>query len=251
MNPDDVARISLWSGPRNISTALMYSFAQRSDARVFDEPLYAFYLSRTEAKRYHPGAARVLESMDADGERVVREILLGPQDRPVVFFKNMAHHLLDLDRGFLERMRNVILTRDPREVLISYARSVSRPSLLDTGYAQQVEILEHLQSRGLDPPILDSREVLKSPRSVLSKLCERLGIDFLPEMLSWRPGARPEDGVWAPFWYENVHRSSGFQPYRTKVQPLPKHLEPLWQQCLPFYRKLSEKAIRGDDSSAW
>lgn len=247
MNPDGVVRICLWSGPRNISTALMYSFAQRPDAKVFDEPLYAFYLSRTEAKRYHPGADLVLQSMDADGERVVCEILLGPQDRPVVFFKNMAHHLLDLDRGFLERMQNVILTRDPQEVLISYARNVSSPTLLDTGYAQQVEILEHLQSRGLDPPILDSREVLKNPRGVLSTLCERLGIDFHPEMLSWQPGARPEDGVWAPFWYQNVHQSSGLQPYRPKKQLLPERLEPLWRQCLPYYEKLSEKAIRGDD----
>lgn len=235
-------RVNLWSGPRNVSTALMYSFAQRADTRVVDEPLYAHYLRVSGAD--HPGRAEVLARQDADGERVVRDVVLGPCDRPVAFFKQMAHHLVGIDRAFLASCANVILTRDPREMLPSLRENIARPGLADTGYAAQTVLLAELRAIGQDSPVIDAREILLDPRGVLSELCARLGIAFDEAMLSWTPGPRPEDGVWAPHWYASVHRSSGFLPYRPKSDPFPRELEPLLEECRPHYERLRAAAIR-------
>jgi hypothetical protein len=235
-------RIQLWSGPRNVSTALMYSFAQRADTRVVDEPLYAHYLRVSGVD--HPGRDEVLAAQDADGERVVRDVLLGTCDRPVVFFKQMAHHLVELDRGFLARCANVLLTRDPREMLPSLAANLDAPTLRDTGYAAQTALLAELRALGQDPPVLDARELLLDPEGVLAALCARLGLAFDPAMLAWEPGPRPEDGVWAPHWYANVHRSRGFDVHRAKTGPFPARLEPLLAECLPHYRELHAAALK-------
>lgn len=235
--------ICLWSGPRNISTALMYSFAQRSDTVVVDEPLYAHYLSKSASRSYHPGADEVLASQDQNGERVVETVILGEHSRPVRFFKNMTHHLLDLDRSFLAKTCNVLLIRDPQEMLPSYANTVENPTLEDTGYADQWRLFEELQKRGQDPPVLDARLLLLDPRGVLMELCRRIGIEFQESMLRWKAGPRPEDGVWAPYWYRSVHRSTGFQPYRAKSAPFPQNLAQLLEECRPFYEKLLKYAI--------
>jgi len=237
-------RLNVWSGPRNVSTALMYSFAQRSDTRVVDEPLYAYYLRVSGAQ--HPGREDVLASQEQDGEKVVREVILGPCDRPVVFFKQMAHHLVELDRAFLAHTANVILTRDPVEMLPSLRENIARPKLSDTGYAVQTQLFERLRALGQDPPVLDAREILRAPRKVLGELCRRLGIPFEESMLSWKPGARPEDGVWAKHWYASVHRSSGFEPYRPKTAPFPAELTELLAECRPHYDALARVAIRAD-----
>jgi len=239
---DEVVRVNVWSGPRNVSTALMYSFAQRSDTRVVDEPLYAHYLRVSGAE--HPGRDVVLAAQDVDGERVVRDVVLGACDRPVLFLKQMAHHLVDVDRAFLRRTRNVLLTRDPEDMLPSLAETLPRPMLRDTGYAVQTELLRELEAVGQEPPVLVARELLADPRAVLSELCRRLGIEFDPAMLSWTPGPRAEDGVWAPFWYANVHRSSGFQRATTLRAAFPDRLRPLLEECRPQYAELERRAIR-------
>lgn len=235
-------RINLWSGPRNVSTALMYSFAQRADTRVVDEPLYAHYLRVSGAQ--HPGREAVLSAQDNDGDRVVRNVVLGPSDRPVLFFKQMAHHLVELDRAFLASCVNVILTRDPREMLPSLVHQVPDPTLRDTGYAMQTQLVAELRALGQDAPVLDAMELLLDPRGVLSELCGRLGIPFDAAMLSWKPGPRPEDGVWAPHWYENVQRSTGFQKFTRKREPFPERLEPLLAECKPHYERLYARAIK-------
>lgn len=237
-------RICLWSGPRNISTALMYGFAQRSDTQVFDEPLYAHYLSQSSAKGYHPGAAEVLASMENDGEKVVREVILGVHTAPVLFFKLMTHHLLNLENSFLLQTVNILLTRDPAEMLPSYAAVVEHPSLDDVGYAKHLEIFNFLKSQGEMPIVLDAKQVLLNPEKVLRKLCERINIVFDQSMLSWQPGARTEDGVWAKYWYHNVHRSAGFSPYTKKTAPFPAHLKPLLAQCQPYYEQLQAMAVQ-------
>lgn len=231
-------RICLWSGPRTRSTALMYAFAQRADTTVVDEPLYAHYLTSTDADRYHPGAEEVLADQQSDGERVVEEVILGSYETPVVFFKQMTHHLVELDWSFLGETVNLILTRNPREVLRSYTEQVERPTMRDVGYARQLELLEHLKDRGQRPMVLDSNAVLKDPKGTLSEVCAHLGIPFDEGMLSWEAGPRPEDGVWAPHWYESVHRSTGFQPPTPKTGPVPEHLENLLDECEPIYAKL-------------
>ncbi len=234
-------KLSVWSGPRNVSTALMYSFRQRQDTVVVDEPLYAHYLEVTGAD--HPGVPEVLAAMDGDGERVVDRVLLGPCECPVHFFKNMAHHLVGLDRGFLSRITNVLLIRDPREMLPSLAEVLREPTLRDTGLDRQVEILNVVLGRGEKPVVLEARELLLDPAGVLRKTCERLDVPFEGEMLHWPAGPKPEDGVWAKHWYRSVHASTGFAPYRPKRTRFPRRLEPLLGECLPLYERLRGYAI--------
>ena len=231
----------MWSGPRNVSTALMYSFRERADTTVVDEPLYGHYLRVTGAD--HPGDEEVMAAMDCDGDRVVREVILGPCERPVLFMKNMAHHLVQLDRSFLSRITNVLLIRDPREMLPSLAQQLPNPILRDTGLAQQAEILDLILAKGEKPVVFDAKYLLLDPPGVLKRACEMLGIPFQKAMLSWPPGPKPEDGVWARHWYHGVHASTAFASYRPKTEPFPEHLEPLLTECRPLYERLRRFAI--------
>lgn len=234
-------RINLWSSPRNVSTAMMYAWRQRADTTVFDEPLYAYYLRRSG--RIHPGRDDVLAAQDNDGEAVVRDLLLGDHERPVVLFKHMAKHLLDLDRGFLTSCANVLLTRDPWEMLTSFQRQVPDTTIDDTGLVEMVEILEHVEASGNEPIVVEAKTLLADPAAVLAELCHRLGLDFDEAMLSWPPGPKPEDGVWAPHWYDAVHRSVGWDPWRPKDARLLPALEPVLAEAMPLYERLQERAI--------
>lgn len=238
-----IKRICLWSGPRNVSTALMYAFAQRDDTVVYDEPLYAHYLVRTPARAYHPGADEVIAAMENDGEKVVQSLILGNHPQPVACFKQMTHHLVHLDPGFLSRTINVLLTRDPVDMLPSYVQQVETPSLRDVGYKAHADLLHHLRSIGQVPPVLDSKQLLLNPKKVLGELCDRIGIPFQEAMLSWPAGARPEDGIWARHWYKSVHQSTGFGQYVPKSAPFPDKLKPLLAECRPYYEQLRALAI--------
>ncbi len=238
----EVLRLNLLSGPRNVSTALMYSFAQREDTRVVDEPLYGYYLKLSGAD--HPGREEVLAAMDCEGERVVKEVILGPCDRRVLFIKNMAHHLVGLDPGFLKQTCNVFLVRDPREMLPSLINQIPEPTLQDTGLNRQAELFEQMRRWGQSPIVLEARELLLNPERVLRELCQKVGLAFVPAMLTWVAGPRPEDGVWARHWYHNLHRSTGFQKYKAKTEPFPERLRPLLEECRPYYERLYLHAIK-------
>ena len=238
-------RICLWSGPRNVSTALMYAFAQRSDTHVIDEPLYAHYLHSTDRATAHPGIAAVMVSMSTDGEDVIREVILGACEKPVLFMKQMAHHLVNIDRSFLEQTLNVFLIRDPREMLPSLTQVIGKPTLADTGLKTQHDLLIDLRAAGQFPPILDARLLLENPSDVLCQLCERLGLPFETAMLSWDMGGNPADGVWARYWYQNVHRSTGFARYRPKSEPFPVELGDILVECSVYYDVLRRDAICG------
>lgn len=231
-------RICVWSGPRNISTALMYSFAQRNDTTVVDEPLYAHYLTSTPADEYHPGAEEVIADQENDGQKVIDDVVFGEYETPVVFFKHMTHHLVDLDWSFLKDTINVILTRDPRDMLPSIVKQIPNPTMQDVGYAAHLELLNYLNGIGQNPLVIDSKEVLMNPRKKLTEFCDYVGIPFDEAMLSWEAGARPEDGIWAKHWYHNVHKSTGFQAYQPKKEPIPEGLEELLSECMKLYDKL-------------
>ena len=234
-----VKRICLWSGPRNISTALMYSFAQRNDTTVVDEPLYAHYLTHTDANEYHPGAEEAIAAQENDGQKVIEEVIFGEYGTPVVFFKHMTHHLVDLDWSFMKNTINVILTRDPKEMLRSIIHQIPNPTMRDVGYAAHLELMEYLKSIRQHPIVIDSRDVLMNPKKKLSEICKHVGIPFDEAMLNWPAGARPEDGIWAKHWYHNVHKSTGFQPYKPKTGLFPEHLKDLLVECKECYRTLS------------
>jgi len=238
---DSTHRICLWSGPRNVSTALMYAFAQRNDTRVIDEPLYGHYLQVSGAD--HPGNDEVIAAMETDGQKVIQEVILGECNRPILFMKQMAHHLVEIDLAFLARTINVLLIRDPFDVLRSLINQIPKPVLHDTGIGIQADLLYRFQELGQDLLVLDSTYLLKDPAGVLSRLCQRIGIPFQESMLSWPVGGQPEDGVWAPYWYHNVHKSTGFQPYRPKTDPFPPRLEGLLAECRPLYETLKSHAI--------
>ena len=182
--------------------------------------------------------------MDLDGERVVREVFLASCDRPVLFVKNMGHHLIDLDWGFLEEVTNVMLIRDPKEMLPSLINQVPEPDIDDTALKRQVEIFAYLRHLRNTPLVLDSRELLLNPQGVLEQFCQTLGLTFEAGMLHWEANARPEDGIWAPHWYHAVHQSTGFAPYRPKTKPFPAFLKPLLEECQSYYDYLYARAIK-------
>ncbi len=235
--------VCLWSGPRNVSTALMYSFAQRDDVRVVDEPLYGHYLRVSGAD--HPGREEVLAAMDCDGDAVVAAMFAAQRADPRrrLFLKHMAHHLVDLDLGFLAEATNVFLIRDPRDMLPSLTIQLPDTRLADTGLQRQWELYDELCAQGQSPAIVDSRELLLDPRGVLAALCARIGLEFDERMLHWDAGPRPEDGIWARYWYHAVHRSTGWAPYVAKGD-VPAHLVDLLAECRPWYQRLYAHALR-------
>jgi hypothetical protein len=228
-------RINLVSGPRNISTALMYSFAQRADTVVLDEPFYAFYLNKSGIE--HPGKDEVLKSQPISEDEVCRKIF-SPAQNEILFIKNMAHHLELMDQSFVERVTNVFLIRNPRQILASYSQVIEAPTLRDIGVEYQFILFERLKKMGQSPIVMDSGLILKDPESVLKKLCLHTGIPFLPEMLHWNPGPKEYDGVWAKYWYANVHKSSGFEIQPTSNRPLGAHLSALNDSAQDYYEQL-------------
>lgn len=240
-------RIGMWSGPRNISTALMRSFENRSDTSVVDEPLYAHYLYTLSSAQQarHPGAALIMQSQPTDWRRAVERLLDDSQDSSRVRYqKHMAHHLTDgVDLDWVGSLTNAILIRQPRDVIVSFAKVIPDPTPQDIGFPQQIALLEHLDSIGRSPIVIESRTVLESPETALRALCAAVGIEFQDRMLRWPAGPRNSDGVWAPHWYANVERSTTFAPYTPRDEPVPPHLEPTLAACQPLYDRLAERAM--------
>ena len=234
--------ICLWSCPRNVSTALMYSFAQRKDTQVFDEVLYAHYLSNSGV--LHPGREDVLRSQDNNGNKVVSNIILKNQNNQIVFYKLMTHFLININTRFLSKVSNIIFIRDPKEIIFSYSKVIQNPKMEDIGVEQQYKLYLELLKRGKTPIVLDSKYLLQNPSSILKKLCSDLGIIFDKSMLKWDKGSREEDGVWAKYWYKDVHNSTAFFPYKEKEITLTGNSLELYKRCIPYYKFLTRKSIR-------
>lgn len=234
--------ICLWSCPRNVSTALMYSFAQRIDTKVYDESLYAHYLKESGVE--HPGRKEVLKSQENDGNKVVSELITGNKSKKIIFHKLMTHFLVNINTDFLEEVTNIIFIRNPKEIINSYSKVIQNPKMRDIGVKMQYELYLSLKEMGITPIVLDSKYLLMNPEEVLKKLCDTLGILFDEKMLNWKKGARKEDGVWANYWYENIHNSTGFIPYIKKEITLKNSNKELAEECLPYYNFLTEKSIK-------
>ncbi len=234
-------RVAMWSGPRNLSTAMMRSWGNRPRCVVVDEPLYAAYLARTGLD--HPGREDVIASQPTDLDAVVAG-LLAPRtdDVEVVYAKHMTHHLPDdLDLSWTSALRNVLLIRDPAEVVASYVRSREACEPDDIGLLQQVRLLDAWAEQ---PPVIDAGDFLRDPEAHLRWLCDWLGIDFTDRMLAWPPGPRETDGVWARHWYDAVWRSTGFEPWRPREVDLSAHDAAVAAACRPAYERLHDLRLR-------
>nr|XP_028957298.1 branched-chain-amino-acid aminotransferase-like protein 2 isoform X2 [Malus domestica] len=232
----EVEVIHMWAAPRSLSTTLMYSFAQRDDMEVLDEPLYATFLQVTGFDR--PYREKVLSKMESDGNKVVKDIIYGPGRKKYRLCKHIAKQRVPgLPNDLMKKGKHFILIRNPLDILPSFDKVVP-PSLVELSLAEMVAIYSELSQLGRPPPVVDAAELQRNPEATLSGLCEDLEIPFQPTMLKWEAGPKAIDGVWAPWWYETVHKSTGFQPPRKYPAPFPMSLYDVLEQSLPFYNFL-------------
>jgi len=236
--------IAMWSGPRNISTAMMRAWESRSDTRVVDEPFYAHYLSHTGYD--HPGADEIIRSYETDWRLVVEGLLADGGDERIYFQKHMAQHMLKhIDRSWLSRVSNCFLIRDPRRMLLSFSKVIPDPALEQTGLPQQVEIFNAVRAAtGEIPPVIAAKDVLLNPERTLRKLCAALDLSFDRAMLCWPAGGRESDGVWAKHWYASALQSTGFAPYREDDRPLPAGMNGLLAECRGLYEQMAQYCIK-------
>jgi hypothetical protein len=230
----------MWSGPRNISTAMMRSWGNRADTAVIDEPFYAYYLERTG--KDHALAKEIIAQGETDWRKVTRKLTKDPipAGKRIFFQKQMTHHLLpEIDRGWIVDLTNCFLIRDPREVILSYIKKNPDPSLEDLGFVQECEIFDFVREQtSAAPPVVDADDVLKDPERVLRNLCGAIGVEFDKAMLSWPAGLRETDGIWAKHWYDAVARSTSFQPYKPREGNVPDSLREVYERCRECYEQL-------------
>lgn len=233
-------RIAMWSGPRNLSTAMMYAFGARPDCAVVDEPFYAAYLAKTGLD--HPMRGEILASQPTDPVTVAAA-LTGPipGGKPHFYQKHMTQHMIaDMPRGWMEQAANVFLIRHPARVVASFSAKYDNPTLTDIGFLQQAELFDQVRAAGGDPVVIDSSDIRHAPATMLQRLCAAIGLPFDPAMLSWPTGGHPDDGVWAAHWYGSVHASTGFAPAEGPLPDLPPDRADLAARAMPAYLKLAE-----------
>ena len=233
------SHIAMWSGPRNISTAMMRAWENRGDCAVSDEPLYAAYLAATGLD--HPGREAVIAAGQTDW-RCAAAALTGPipGGHPLWYQKHMTHHLLPgMDTAWVHQLTNVFLIRDPAAVVDSYLKSRGSVAPADIGLLQQVVLFDQVTQRlGHAPPVIDADDFLRDPQAYLRALCSLLRIDFSDRMLHWPAGPRASDGIWAPHWYAAVWRSTGFEPWRPRSPRLDASARAVAEACRPAYEQL-------------
>jgi len=246
---DKIINIAMWSGPRNLSTALMRSFAQRQDCQVWDEPFYANYLIETGLQ--HPMREEIIADGISDSQSVIEACLAPPAAPKRVFYqKHMTQHMRPaIDREWMGRVRNAFLIRSPERVLASYAKKRQDVVAEDLGYGRQLELFHRIADQSGEVPIvIDSTDIRKSPRAMLMILCERLGLAFDPAMLSWQSGPSVDDGIWGKHWYDNIWKSTGFAAPDEDPEPLPDHLQRLCEEILPDYLAVKQHKITPEET---
>ena len=246
-----MTRIAMWCAPRTISTALMRAWENRPDTTVVDEPFYAHYLQVTGID--HPASDEIIASYETDWRIVARTLTEDhlPDGAAIWYQKHMAHHMLDhIELDWLHKLTNCFLIRSPVEVITSYIKVRAQPTLLDLGFPQLLRLFETVRrDSGSIPPVIDSQDVLEDPSGTLKLLCEAVSVPFSEQMLSWPSGRRDSDGVWAPYWYAAVEKSTGFAPYRPKTEVLPPQLQDLLAQAQEAYQELFRFRLATRDRS--
>ncbi|WP_233499454.1 HAD family hydrolase [Pararhodobacter sp. CCB-MM2] len=235
-------RVAMWSGPRNLSTAMMYAFAARGDCTVTDEPFYAAYLAETGLE--HPMRAEVMASQPQDPAQVGQD-LQADTDQPIWYQKHMTQHMLpQMPLGWMDSCRHAFLIRHPARVVASYVKKREAPVLADIGFTQQVELFDRVaQATGKAPPVVDSNTIRARPEEQLRALCAALEIPFTERMLHWQAGPKAYDGVWAPVWYHAVHGSTGFDAAEGPLPALEGDYARLAEAAMPAYEAMVKHAL--------
>lgn len=217
---------------------MMYSFAQREDTKVVDEPFYGYYLAKTGIK--HPGFAETISSMSRDPSEIIDQIHSLEKQHPVIFLKNMAHHHVEIELNYLKEFKNIFLIRNPKQLIASFAQVIHNPTIQDIGLKDEADLFKYCQANGKYAPIvIDSNDLLSNPEEYISTLCQKLEIPYSPAMLTWKKGAISEDGIWAEHWYKNIHNSTGFAKQKTSSRPFDNQYQPLLETATKYYDELS------------
>lgn len=234
-------RIAMWSGPRNLSTAMMYSFASRGDCAVWDEPFYGAYLAASGVQ--HPMRDEILAASNTDADDIARACLAPPpENKPHFYQKHMTQHMRpEFPREWMRDMTNIFLIREPKRVIASFHEKHENPNMNDIGFQAQAELFDYVsQLQGHAPVVIDSYDIRRTPEAALTALCEAIGLPFRVKMLTWKAGGIPEDGVWAKHWYNAVHKSTGFAPPETAMPALPSQLQNLADSATPYYEAVAK-----------
>ncbi|MEM7358413.1 MAG: HAD family hydrolase [Pseudomonadota bacterium] len=249
MSKPAVTRIAMWSGPRNLSTAMMRSWENRADTAVIDEPFYACFLTHSGIR--HPMQEEVLASQPHDWQAVIQQDLsgeLGPGQN-IQYQKQMTHHMIsEIDQAWFASLRHAFLIRHPADVVSSYSEKRESVNADDIGFRKQKVLYDLAVMLGDTPPVIDAADVLKNPRDCLSQLCIHLGVEFDENMLHWPAGPRESDGAWAPHWYHNVEKSTGFAPFKKKQVSLSQQEQAVVDECLPYYEAMYEQRIQVNEA---
>ncbi|MEM7320246.1 MAG: HAD family hydrolase [Pseudomonadota bacterium] len=236
-------KIAMWSGPRNLSTAMMYSFGARSDCAVTDEPFYACYLKNTGLQ--HPMRDEILAAQ-SQNPQTVADFLSGPNpgETPIWYQKHMTQHMIaGVPRDWMRNVRNVFLIRHPARVVASYAAKRESVTLDDIGFVQQAALFDEVRRWGGDPVVIDSSDIRKDPGGMLERLCDAIGVAWSPQMLSWPKGGHRNDGVWAPHWYGSVWESTGFASAEGSIPDLVGAAKQLADAALPYFNRLKDEKL--------
>ena len=239
----NVKRIAMWSGPRNLSTALMRSFASRNDCSVVDEPFYAAYLK--VSGKEHPMRDLILKTYNVDPERVSLDCASGGAITKLQYQKHMTHHMLDMfDRSFIYSVDNAFLIRSPEKVIRSFGKKIINFSLVDLGYKQQLDLFNMICDKtGTVPPVVDADDLCSSPEIILKNLCKKLGIRYSHKMLSWKAGPHSYDGVWGRYWYKSVNKSCGFSFKEDYFEELSSSQSSLIKESSQYFEQLNQYKI--------
>ena len=231
----------VWSGPRNISTALMRSFENRKDTKVYDEPFYAYYLKKTNLN--HPMKEEIINHYHTNEDEVINLITEEDNKYKIFYQKHMTHHILEETRlDWIDKGTNCFLIRDPAKVIVSYLKKNTLKSIQDVGFKKLYEIFKLLNSK--EPIVINSDYLLASPEKYLKILCQKLNLDFDQNMLKWPKGYRDTDGIWSKVWYQDVISSTTFNTKNSKEYIVPKTYENIYKECLDIYEEINEYAIQ-------
>tara|TARA_B100001057_G_scaffold490439_1_gene578716 strand:+ start:4307 stop:5020 length:714 start_codon:yes stop_codon:yes gene_type:complete len=231
-------RIACWSGPRNISTALMRSWSSRKDTYVTDEPFYGYYLKKT--LKSHPMREEIIDYYLSKYDQIINHLLDDiPNKKTIWYQKHMAHHLIDLSNiDWIKKCENCILIRHPKEVISSYTIKNKLESVNELGYPQQLKIIKFLKKSGKKFVVIDSKDLLKNPHKILSDWCKSVNTNFDISMLKWEKGNHQNDGIWWKHWYDNVINTTGFQKYNKKDICIDNNYESIYYESMEYYNYL-------------